>query len=101
MIDAQVTLQKVQQQDDDVWALGTIEGITDERGTPRVFTAHAWNSHLATLADDRARQVYLAQPILIEARDYLPKDRLPLAGPVALTLAQVHEALSTSRETEG
>lgn len=101
MTDTQVHISLVRSRDDDVWATGTIEGIVDETGSPRVFEAHAWNSHLVTLGDDAARQAYLAQQLLVEAKEFLPADTLPLAGPVTLTLQQVQDALSPPAPKEG
>ncbi len=89
-----VHLREVTLDGDDVWAVGTVEGVADAAGQPLLFRAHAWNSHLVTLPDDDTRRTYLAQQILIEARGHLPKDKLPLAGPVNLTLAEVQEALA-------
>jgi hypothetical protein len=89
-----VHLLRVETQNDDVWVVGTVEGLVDDNGEPKGYQAHAWNSHLATLKDAASRQRYLAGEILKVAAFDLPRDVVSLAGPVTLTSTLVADALA-------
>jgi hypothetical protein len=65
---------------------GTIEGILDPEGQPKLFHAHAWKSHLESLPTRAARVAYCAALIkqaAIQAGD-IPGPSIDLAATVAV-----------------
>jgi hypothetical protein len=100
MAEQVVHLVTVEAAGDDVWATGEVEGLLDEEGNRKRYTAHAWQTHLVTLKDDEERRRYLAAEVLKVAAPDLPRDTLPLSGKVALSREQVVQVFAPPAKEE-